>query len=202
MTRGMLPGLAMLISVWGLGGCAYMNDRADDAMEIIDIGVTVSKTPQFSVYASGPFIQIGSLGVGRVDGRFIGMGGGALRLMEPHYEESLGLLVWGQEKISYEYSQEEIEAMPAQEAAEAANFMRVAPLGFAQGPMPDEEYIVSCPHFIHLGYLGVVGTPRYLQALDFIVGFTGLDLLMDDEGRGMEAMEEDEDEDVDEEGEA
>ena len=175
-------GLSALVCVlfFQLTGCAYLQDRGDDAREIIDAGISISQKPQFAFYASGPIVQIAALGVGNVDGKFVGLGEGEWRNNAPHYEKSIGLFLWGEEWISYKYSKADLEAMPRQEADEAANFMRVGVAGMLQGPPPDKEYIVSCPHYIHLGFVGLVATPRYLQFADFLLGWTTLDILNDD----------------------
>jgi hypothetical protein len=43
--------------------------------------------------------------------------------------------------------------------------------------------LISCPHYLHLGWVGVVATPRYLQMLDFVAGWTTLDVGGDDNRR-------------------
>ena len=161
-------------------GCAYFKSRGQDAMDMMDVGVTFSSKPLFSLYASGPIVQVGSLGFGKVDGHFFGIGEGRGNLWGPHYESSVGLLVWGEEMLSYRFTEEELAALPPQEAALTANFMRVGPVGFVEGPTPSLKYIVSCPHYIHLGWIGLVATPRWLQMADFLVGWTTLDLCQDD----------------------
>ena len=132
-------------------GCAYLQNRANDAKDMIDIGVTYSKKPQFAFYASGPFIQVGTIGYGNVDGHFAGLGGGKFSAQAPHYEKSYGLLVWGNEWLSYYHTGAEIAAMPEDEAKEASKEMQVGivgmPLGLAGvgAPPPNLEYIGSCP---------------------------------------------------------
>lgn len=172
-----LAGLAVIL---GTGGCTYLGYRLDDALDIADLGITVSTRPQLAVYASGPFVQIGTLGGGKVDGHFIGLGGGRATLWGPHYEKSQGALVWGEEWISYRWREAQIEALPEDLRDDAANFMRVGPVGFLQGPLPAADYFGSCPHYLHLGWVGLVGTPRWLQMADFLLGWTTLDLCFDD----------------------
>lgn len=163
-----------------LSGCEYMRDRGNDAKDIADIGLTFTDTPQFAFYASGPIVQVFTLGAGNVDGKFLGLGEGRFSAMGPHYEKSGGTFLWGEERISYYYTGEELDAMTPEEADEKANFMRVGILGMAEGPPPDLKYIGSCPHYLHLGFIGLVGTPRYLQFADFLLGWTTLDVCQDD----------------------
>ena len=35
-------------------------------------------------------------------------------------------------------------------------------------------------HYLHVGYVGFVGNLNYMQVLDFVVGFAGIDLGGDD----------------------
>ena len=53
-------------------------------------------------------------------------------------------------------------------------------IGLLQGPRPNNDYWVSCPHYLHIGWIGAVVTPRYSEMLDFIVGWTTLDISFDD----------------------
>lgn len=161
-------------------GCTYLKYRGQDAMDFMDVGVTFSAKPQFSFYASGPFVQIGALGIGKVDGHFFGLGDGQACLWAPHYEASVGVLVWGEEWISYRSTEASLAALPLAEAELTGNFMRVAPIGFIQGPTPSLKYFGSCPHYLHVGWIGLVGSPRWLQMADFVLGFTTLDLCQDD----------------------
>src|SRR5690349_2508330 len=93
---GKLRNLLLLFMLTGLlQGCTYLQQRANDAKDIIDLGVTFSSKPQFAFYASGPFIQVGAAGYGHVDGHFFGLGESKFSLWGPHYEESYGLLLWG-----------------------------------------------------------------------------------------------------------
>jgi len=160
--------LACLLFI-GAGGCTYLRYRGEDALDMIDIGVTLSKKPGFAVYYD--FVPLIPAGVGYVDGYFVGVGGGRVGWM-PHYEESVGLGLWGQEKVGFgEFSKEKPETL---------NFQRSGIAGMIHGPFPGPDYLISCPHYLHLGWIGLVGSPRYLQALDFVLGWTTLDICSDD----------------------
>lgn len=152
-----------------LQGCTYLKYRGQDAMEVIDLGVTVSQKPGFAFFYD--FIPVIPIGVGYVDGYFAGMGGGKVGVM-PHYEKSYGALLWGQEEVGFrDYEKDNPESL---------NFQRTGVIGVFQGPVPGPDYMISCPHYVHLGWLGVVVSPRYLQMLDFLLGFTTLDFCHDD----------------------
>ena len=177
--RSLLTGVC-LGSMWVTSGCTYLKYRGQDAMDMMDVGITFSSKPQFALYASGPFVQIGALGFGKVDGHFFGFGEGKASLWGPHYESSCGVLVWGEELLSYHLTESQLAALPPRESDLTANFMRVGPIGFIQGPLPSLKYFGSCPHYIHLGWIGLVGSPRYLQMADFLLGWFMIDLCQDD----------------------
>jgi len=88
-----------LAALGGLPGCmTYLQHRADDALEMIDLGVTWSDTFGLAVY--GNFASITPGGIGYVDGYFAGLGGGQIGTTE-HYQGSLGLLLWGYEEVGW-----------------------------------------------------------------------------------------------------
>jgi len=172
-SRNVVKRLAFLLVlgalVYGCSGCAYMQHRGEDALDMIDIGVTVSEKPGFAFYYD--FIPVVPIGVGYVDGYFAGLGGGRVGWMR-HYERSFGLILWGQEEVGYrKFTSGDKDSL---------NFQRSGLVGLIQGPIPGPDYMISCPHYLHLGWIGLVGSPRYLQALDFLLGFTTLDICGDD----------------------
>ena len=171
---------AAIMLMLSSSGCTYLKYRGQDALDIMDVGVTFSPKAQFSCYASAPGAQFLTLGFGKVDGHFFGLGEGQATAWGPHYESSVGLLVWGEEMVSFHKTEAELAALPAQESDRTANFMRVGPAGFVDGPMPSLKYFGTCPHYLHLGWIGLVASPRWLQIADFLVGFTTLDLCQDD----------------------
>ncbi len=150
-------------------GCTYLRQRGEDAMDMIDLGVTWSKTPGFALYYD--FVPIIPIGYGHVDGHFAGLGGGRFGVMR-HYEHSIGLILWGQEEVGFKDFD---VAEP-----ETVNFQRTGLVGMIQGPFPGPDYVISCPHYLHLGWVGLAGSPRYYQMLDFVLGWTTLDIAFDD----------------------
>jgi hypothetical protein len=182
--------LLLLMLVGCLQGCAYSQKRYNDVKDMIDLGLTFSSKPEFAFYGSGPVLQaVATVGYGDVDGHYFGLGEGNGHLWSPHYEKSYGLLVWGQEWVSFDHDQAAIEALPKDEAETVSNHMQVGVVGFARGwagagaPPPGRKYIVSCPHYFHFGWVGLVITPRWLQMADFVLGWTTLDICQDDDAR-------------------
>jgi hypothetical protein len=152
-----------------MSGCTYMKCRGADALDVLDLGLTFSKKPQFAAYYRLP-VPIGSIGYGKVEATFVGLGGGNIGMM-PHYEESYGLILWGQEKVAFgDYNREDDERL---------NLQRIG-VGLIQGPIPPPGYILGCPHYLHLGWIGAVGNPRLFEVLDFAIGLTTLDICRDD----------------------
>ena len=160
-------------------GCTYLHNRGNDAKDMIDLGFTFSKKPQFAFFYD--FIPVIPIGYGEVQGQFAGLGGGQFTSGTPHYEQSYGAILWGQEKLSFGLSQEELDSLSESERNERLNYQRTGLIGMVQGPFPSSDYLISCPHYIHLGWIGVVGTPRYLHMLDFLVGWTTLDICNNDD---------------------
>ena len=50
--------------------------------------------------------------------------------------------------------------------------------------LPPPAYCPACTHYIHLICVGFVGNLRYAEILDFVLGFTTMDIACDD-GRAM-----------------
>jgi len=167
-TRVALAGL-LLVSLAPLQGCSYLRYRVDDAAEILDIGVTFTKTPQFAAYTNCPIIL--PVGYGKVDGYFVGIADGKAGLMK-HHQKSVGLLFWGREEVSW-------EDFDAKEA-DTLSVQGVGMMGLAQGEERTEPYKPACMHYLHIGWFGVVGNIRWLEIPDFLLGIFGLDPLHDD----------------------
>jgi hypothetical protein len=160
---------ALLVSALPFTGCTYLTHRGEDALDIVDVGVSLSSRPGFALYYD--FVPVIPIGYGHVDGTFAGLGGGRFGVM-PHYERSMGAVLWGREEVGFG----RFDA----DDPRSVNSQRVGLVGLAQRPVPGPDYMISCPHYLHLGWIGLVGTPRYLQMLDFLLGWTTLDICSDD----------------------
>jgi len=80
-------------------GCSYMRKRGNDALDMFDIGVTVSQTPGFSLYSS--CFEIFTVGYSNVDGRFHGLCRRRVGSF-PLRHNATGVLVWGYEQLGYD----------------------------------------------------------------------------------------------------
>lgn len=161
-----------------VSGCSYWQNRLQDCGDMVDAGFTFSQKAQLALFYD--FIPLVPIGYGRVDGKFVGLGGGKPRWFSRHFERHYGLILWGQEEVTFHKSLEELEQMPRDRRENFVDYQRSGLMGMAQGPFPGTDYLISCPHYVHLGWIGVVASPRYLQMLDFIIGFTTLDIGGDD----------------------
>ena len=154
----------------GLQGCSYLQHRGEDLLDMMDFGVTYSTELGFAAYYDlTPFIPIG---YGNVDGYFIGVGGGQVGHMR-HYEKSLGVMLYGKEEVGFGEGFDK-------DKPETVNAAKVGLLGAIEGPVPGPDYFPTCLHYFHFGYVGGVWNLRYLQMLDFMLGWTTLDICFDD----------------------
>ena len=146
----------------------YLRYRIEDAKDLFDVGLTFSKKFQFSAYMNCPVIF--PLGYGKVDGYFVGLGGDKAGAMKFH-QESTGLLVWGREEVSWSSFDPK--------DADTLSIQGVGVLGLAEGRNDDKPYKPACMHYLHLGWVGIVGNIRWLEIVHFILGV----FLLDPHGR-------------------
>ncbi|MBI4882271.1 MAG: hypothetical protein HY812_21815 [Planctomycetes bacterium] len=113
-------------------GCAYLQDRGDDAAEMIDIGVTWTKDPCFSFNLC--LLGLASIGGGYMDGGFAGLGGGRGGIQR-HYHNDVGLLVWSYDEWAWgdDYNIDDPQTLSA---------MYIGPAGWVQHPerLPDYAF--------------------------------------------------------------
>jgi len=181
-----LCALALLL---GVQGCKYLKWRADDFAEVVDIGITISKKPYFAFYSDE--LSLLPIGYAHVDGYFAGWGGGQVGVTT-HSVHCWGLLVHGKEELGWHRQYEgeggakEAEANEAwrkregfiQQGAGASMIIdddiRLITGELFEGQnQPDHS--LSCLHYLHLGWFGVVVNVRTLDIIDFVLGWTTLD---------------------------
>jgi hypothetical protein len=117
----------------------YLSDRAQDAMEVADVGVTVTPQPNGAFYMS--FASITPVGAAHVDGRFIGLGGGQLFGLGAgewgstrFYLSAGGALAWGYEELGWkEFDTKNMSTLQCQDVGLAGVFL--PPYG-RPGPVP------------------------------------------------------------------
>ncbi len=98
-------GVALTLGLALLAGCShpasvgdYFVDRGNDLSQVVDLGVTWTSEPYWSVYAC--LLGLSSIGAGHVDGEFAGLGGGEFGSFR-HYHKVCGLLLWTYEELGW-----------------------------------------------------------------------------------------------------
>ncbi len=164
--------LLVVAVVAALPGCAskYMKHRGDDALQMVDIGITTTKTPYGSFHLCG--FGLVSLGVGRVDGQFHGLGGDQFGTTE-HFHRDLGVILWSYDEVGWGKKMDP-------EKPETLQRLHIGPIGYLLYPERRPPYAFACLHYLHLGYVGLVGNIRYVEILDFLLGWASVDICNDD----------------------
>jgi hypothetical protein len=148
----------------------YLLYRAEDCADMADVGITFSLKPCISAYACGVSVVTG--GYSKFDGWFAGVGGGRVGVMR-HYNYCFGLLIAGREEIGFgTFNKEEPETLWTHNQGIAGVFMPP----FDASP----AYVPACTHFLHLAFVGAVGNLRYMEMVDFVLGWAGVDIANDD----------------------
>ena len=169
--RGIVLLAVLMFASTAFTGCAYMKNRGDDALDIFDIGVTFTKEPRFAVY--GGFQSLVGVGYSNIDGKMIGVGDRHAGWLDMRYHAA-GSVLEGYEQYAFD-----AEYDPADEDSPTK---RGVGLGLIYGGYPDTFIgALNCPKFVHLGFIGVNLNCKIGQVLDFILGWTTLDIGQDDE---------------------
>ena len=149
-------------------GCTFLRARGKDALDMFDMGFTFSTKPQFGLYGNCPFTVPG--GYSKVDGYFVGLGGGKVGVMD-HHQDSAGLLLWAREDVEWSKGEDDEEKVGT---------YQMGPLGLAVDSEGNTTYRPQCAHYLHLGFIGVTGNLNYREWADFLVGWFGVDINKDD----------------------
>ena len=163
--------LILVVLLMAAQGCTYLKYRVQDAAEMMDLGVTFSLKPGLALYADGVSVLPG--GFGYVDGYFAGWGGGQLGVTR-HHEFCWGVLVLGHERHAWgDFDKGDPSTYSEQ---------WVGVLGLPVFPFVESRphYMPSCIHYLHLGWVGLAANARYMEMIDFVLGWTTLDIGGDD----------------------
>lgn len=164
-------------------GCAYMGDRGHDLLDITDFGITVTDKaqPDFGLYLD--FFNITPIGYSAIDGKVLGWGNRQIGWLDYH-DHNWGALAWGSEqKGTGEFDprdphQTRLDQVDAKEPPRYD--AGIARLIAEDNPPPPLQYI-QCERGLHLGWIGVHLTFRPFETIDFLLGWTTLDMMRDDE---------------------
>jgi len=169
--RQMACVLGIVVALLAATGCAsYWRDRGNDAADFIDVGITYSKTPQIGLYAG--FQSILTIGYADVDGGMLGLGQGQFGDL-PMRNRNMGLAIVGVEQYAFDGHYDALNPASPEE--------RGAGLGMLAYPAPNSAMeFLQCPKFVHLGWIGLNVNCKIGELLDFVLGWTTLDIGGDD----------------------
>lgn len=154
-----------------LTGCAYLENRGNDALDILDVGLTFTKEPRVAVY--GGFESVLALGYADVDGKMIGVGDRHAGWLDMRYNAA-GCVLEGYEQWGYDGDYD-----PANPESPTKRGIGV---GLIYGGYPRTIVAaLNCPKYVHLGFIGVNVNCKIGQVLDFVLGWTTLDIGADDQ---------------------
>jgi len=153
----------IVVAAMAMQGCTYLGDRARDAGDMADLGVTLSLKPSFAVY--GCAFGLAGLGYGNIDGKALGLFGGRVGF------QSLNTKVWAAGPVGGEDFQVGDQA-PVRKCTGAVCIVRETPQGKVKS--------TSCCHYLHLGFVGLAGNLHYKEIADFFGGIFGADIAKDD----------------------
>jgi len=168
-------------------GCApgYMQDRGNDALDVLELGLTVNKDskPQLGFYFD--FFSLFPLGYAKVEGTAFGLGNRQAGKLD-YLNNSWGVVVWGSEEkgIGIFDPRNPHQARPDQADLEEWPQYNVGlPRLIIEDNPPPDLHFFECNRGIHLGWIGFYMNVRPLDIIDFILGWTTIDMLGDDESR-------------------
>ena len=177
----LLMRAALVAVMLSATGCAsvghYFEHRYRDFTRMIDLGVTVSRKPQIGLYWNS--LELVTIGYSKVEGHFIGWGGGQTR-RHSHVQPLLGAGLRrghrsaGGPLLDTDRREDVIVRRRSGVLGIATSVVGWDPTGDGYGNGPD--YTPACVHFIHLGWIGLAGNARYAEIVQFAVGWFGLDI--------------------------
>ncbi len=164
-------------------GCAYMHARGRDAKDMLDIGITVTPRlkPDFALYFD--FFNVLPLGYGRIDGINLGLGNGQIGALDFTYHNWGVLAVGAERKGSGQFNPDDPrQARPDQaDLTERPRFDVGFVNAFKGEEPPPKMQFLECDRALHLGWIGIHATIRPVDIIDFILGWTTLDIVGDDQ---------------------
>ena len=164
-------------------GCTYMSQRGNDAKDIFDIGFTVTPhlKPDFAIYLDF-FGRTPIGGAYMEDARLLGVGARKTGWLKVE-NKSWGAIAWGSEYAGVgefnpenPYQAREDQKNLTERPRWNTGFVRMA----IQGDTPHPIQFAACDKGVHLGWIGFMANCRPLELIDFLLGWTTLDILDDD----------------------
>jgi len=184
-----------VLLVLGLGvlalstGCGYLENRGNDALDMIELGLTLSKRPYFALHQD--YFNLLPHGYSRVRGAYVGLGARQFGVLD-FDDETWGALVWGSKHLQIgelnprDPHQVWLSDMRKLKAAGKPLPVRTQRYNdgvvrmVREGHPPPWPTFVSCRRNLHLGWVGLFASMHPVEIIDFIVGWTSLDIVGDD----------------------
>jgi hypothetical protein len=162
-------------------GCAYLKNRGNDALDMFDLGITVSKKPGFALYMDKPPIM--PMGFANVEGKLIGLGRSRFGVHD-FREKGVGYFVGGSLQRGLDNYDVQDANAPARYDTGLLGYLK-GTTAFQTDLSKDEEgrpkTRATCPLTVHLGWVGFEWGCKFWDMLDFMLGWTTLDIGHDDE---------------------
>ena len=175
--RTLVMWIAVAVLALMSSGCAYMSDRGNDAMDMFDMGFTVTSEPRFAVYAG--FQSLIALGYSDVDGKMIGIGDRDAGVLDFRHNAA-GMVLEGYEQLAV--------GSDYDPASEDSPVKRGIGLGLIYGDHADSLIgALNCPKLVHVGFIGFSLNCKVGEVADFILGWSTLDIANDDKDGGASA---------------
>ena len=160
-------------------------------MEVIEIGITVSPhwQPDFALHAN--FFNLTPMGFSHIDGKYIGWGYRQAGVFD-YKDHSWGLLLVGREDLQFgrfdandphQASASQIARLKAagQPLPQRMAIYDVGVVGMVKaGKTPPWPTFMACRKNIHLGWIGAFNICRPVDLVDFILGWSTIDIVGDD----------------------
>ncbi|MBN1865996.1 hypothetical protein JW916_01770 [Candidatus Sumerlaeota bacterium] len=183
LTRSILALIVLATAILGSGCARYWRNRGRDALNLMDIGISVNNTwkPQFSCYID--FFNLTPFGYGHLDCKELGIGNRQAGWID-YQNHSWGVLGYGHERHGHgRFNPLDLEvARPEQkDLTERPMFTNGLGGAFAGDHRPPRIQFIECNRSFHIGWIGIQHTMRPAAILDFILGWTTFDLLGDDD---------------------
>ena len=169
-----------LVSLLG-GGCArpYFQNRLNDTMDLWEMGVTVSKKPGVAVFSS--CYSLLPIGYSHVEGKEYGWGNRQAGWMDFRHK-SWGVVVYScYDQLTGKFNPNDpYQARRDQSHETDKPRFNTGIIGVTTGNCPPLLMFFECDRTIHLGWVGIHLKYRVPNIVDWVVGWTTLDLFGDD----------------------
>lgn len=165
-----------------LSGCAYLTNRKNDALDMMDLGVTVSKKPGFAIFMDKPPVL--PMGFANVDGKLIGLGRSSFGVHD-FRQKGFGYLIGGSLQAGVDNYDPQNPDDPKTYGRGLIGYLEKT-TEFQNNPDPNPDVVGRpktrpyCPMTLHLGWIGFEWGCKAWDMLDFLVGWTTLDIGKDD----------------------